>query len=183
MVVRNRLDAVTAGEYATVAVLCKAVFWFASAIGTVYLPRFVQSQALGMEAMQGMLRRATFLCLMISAAALLAVWPLSGLLVSIFAGDSAQPQMNEWLRLMIFAKIPAVCVTPFLAFFIARDSKRALAVLLGLLCLTFLYAQAFSRSVAGLLLIVFTGGLAMLLTSLLSVRWIGDRTDLDLRRD
>ena len=183
MIARNRFDPIMAGEYAAVAVLCKAVFWFASPIGTVYLPRFVKALAVGARETLTILRYATFLCLSVCVVALLVVWPISDWLVAIFAGKSAQPQMADWLRYTVFAKIPTVCVTPFLAYFVARDSKRILAVLLTFLGLTFLYAQAFSSNVHSLLMITFAGGMAMLLFCILAVRWVRDRKDLDFSWD
>jgi O-antigen/teichoic acid export membrane protein len=183
MIARNRLDAVMAGEYATVAVLCKAVFWFTSAIGTIYLPRFVKAQSMGIGAVRPMLRKALLICMAVCGAALLTVWPISGWLVQLFAGSSAQPQMDDWLRYMVAAKIPGVCVVPFLAYFVARDSKRILLIILSLLALTFLYAQTFSDHVHSLLWIIFSGGMAILLFCLLAVRLQGERKDLEINWD
>ncbi len=178
IVARNRFDPVMAGEYAAVAVLCKAVFWFANPIATIYLPRYVKALAEGPQKALQTLRRAVYLCLIISVAAILVGWTLSGWLLKLFAGERADAETVHWLRLAIVAKLPIICLTPLLTYFVAKDSKRVLVVLLSLLILMFLYAQTFAYDVQVLLAILFVSGMMMFIFAVICVRLTVNTTDL-----
>jgi len=178
MIARSRFNPIMAGEYATVAVLCKAVFWFATPIATVYLPRFVKTLSTTPESALPMLRRALSLCLAVAVPALIAGWILSGWLVKLFAGRNETNIMAEWLRFTMIAKLPIVCVTPFLAYFVAKDSKRVLVILLAILGMIFLYAQALARDVHSMLVIMFAGGLCILAVSGCAAAKMGRDNDI-----
>jgi O-antigen/teichoic acid export membrane protein len=178
MIARNRFEPAVAGEYATVAVLCKAIFWFSTPITTIYLPRFVKALATDPTLTEPLLRRALVLCVIASLSAIAVGWLLGGWLVSIFAGRHDDAGMDSWFRLLLIAKLPVVCVMPFLAYFVAKDSKRALVTLLALLGMTFLYAQTLANDVHSLLVILFVGGTLMLGFSAWAARKMGSRNDL-----
>lgn len=178
IVARNRFDPIMAGQYAAIAVLCKAVFWFANPIATVYLPRFVKALAQGSHESLRMLRRAVFLCLLISALAVIAGWVLTPWLLALFGGRVATAEMVRWFRLAIVAKSPFVCLMPFLAYYVAKDSKRVLVILLMLLVMMFLYAQTFATNVIILLEITFVSGIVMLASALLCLQLTAKSTDI-----
>lgn len=178
IVARNRFSPVMAGEYATVAVLCKAVFWFASPIATIYLPRFVKALSRGAGEAGALLRKSIFLAVGVGICALLVAWPLSQLLLTIFAGRRDVGDMADWLRLALVAKLPVVCTLPLLSYFVAKDSKRVLVLLLTILLLTILYAQAFASNVMVLLAITFIGGLVMIVAALVSTRLTTNTRDI-----
>lgn len=178
MIARSRFDPVMAGEYATVAVLCKAVFWFATPIATIYLPRFVKTLASTPDAALGLLKRAIWLAVAGAVPALAVGCLLAGWLVALFAGRSDTGNLAEWFRLTLVAKLPVVCITPLLAYFVAKDSKRVLVILVSLLGLMFLYAQALAYDVQSLLVILFAGGISMLGFCCWAARSLGHKQDL-----
>jgi O-antigen/teichoic acid export membrane protein len=178
IIARSRFSPVMAGEYATVAVLCKAVFWFASPIATIYLPRFVKALNHSAGDAMSLLRKAVILSVVVGAFAMAVAWPLSHWLISIFAGRHENGEMADWLRLALAAKLPVVCTLPLLAYFVAKDSKRVLVLLLTILILTILYAQAFAEDVHMLLAITFLGGLMLIIVALVSTRLTASSHDI-----
>ena len=181
IIARNRFeDTLVAGHYAVVAVLCKAVFWFASPISTVYLPRFVKAEIAGDGTARVLLTRAVALCAAICIGSIAGVWLLGDWLVRIFSGKTDVTMLAHWLKWAMVAKFPIVCVTPFLAYFVVRDSKRTLVVILALLLLVFLYAQTFATNVAALLSVLFGGGLVIFIACWIIAWDLGARKDLEL---